>query len=143
MFQRVGIVGATGAVGETLLEILKSRKFPIDNLIPLASAKSAGTRVKFGSETIVARNLADFPFIRRCSESDRTAVEKACHQAISQVESWRDLILHAHRIGTRAAGARARQRECGVDGDRRARLAAGRRLRAAPAAGRGAARRIR
>jgi aspartate-semialdehyde dehydrogenase len=58
----VAVVGATGAVGETLLEILKSRKFPINNLIPLASAKSAGTRVKFGSETIVARNLADFDF---------------------------------------------------------------------------------
>ncbi len=58
----VAVVGATGAVGETLLEILKSRKFPIDNLIPLASAKSAGTRVKFGSESIVARNLADFDF---------------------------------------------------------------------------------
>ena len=58
----VAVVGATGAVGETLLEILKSRKFPIDTLIPLASAKSAGTRVKFGSETIVARNLSDFDF---------------------------------------------------------------------------------
>jgi len=58
----VAVVGATGAVGETILEILKSRKFPIDNLIPLASAKSAGTRVKFGSESIVARNLADFDF---------------------------------------------------------------------------------
>ncbi len=58
----VAVVGATGAVGETLLEILKSRKFPIDTLIPLASAKSAGTRVKFGSESIVARNLADFDF---------------------------------------------------------------------------------
>ena len=58
----VAVVGATGAVGETLLEILKSRKFPIDNLIPLASAKSAGSRVKFGSESIVARNLADFDF---------------------------------------------------------------------------------
>ncbi len=58
----VAVVGATGAVGETLLEILQSRKFPVDNLIPLASAKSAGTRVKFGSESIVARNLADFDF---------------------------------------------------------------------------------
>ena len=58
----VAVVDATGAVGETILEILKRRKFPIDNLIPLASAKSAGARVKFGSETIVARNLADFDF---------------------------------------------------------------------------------
>ncbi len=58
----VALVGATGAVGETMLEILKSRKFPIDNLVPLASAKSAGSRVKFGSESLVARDLADFDF---------------------------------------------------------------------------------
>lgn len=48
--------------------------------------------IVISSRIRLARNLADFPFIRRCSESDRTAVEKACHQAISQVESWRDLI---------------------------------------------------
>jgi aspartate-semialdehyde dehydrogenase len=38
-------VGATGAVGETILSILDERDFPINNLYPLASANSAGKRV--------------------------------------------------------------------------------------------------
>ncbi len=58
----VAVVGATGAVGQTLLDILHARKFPVEKMIPLASAKSAGSRVKFGSESIVAKNLADFDF---------------------------------------------------------------------------------
>ena len=48
--------------------------------------------IVISSRIRLARNLADFPFIRRCSEQDRAAVEKACHQAIAQVENWRDLI---------------------------------------------------
>lgn len=40
----VAIVGATGAVGETILSILEQRNFPINNLYPLASANSAGKR---------------------------------------------------------------------------------------------------
>jgi aspartate-semialdehyde dehydrogenase len=58
----VAVVGATGAVGETMLDILHKRKFPIDKIIPLASAKSAGTRVKYGSESYVAQDLATFDF---------------------------------------------------------------------------------
>ena len=38
----VAVVGATGAVGETMLSILAERKFPVGNLFPLASQKSAG-----------------------------------------------------------------------------------------------------
>jgi aspartate-semialdehyde dehydrogenase len=38
-------IGATGAVGETILSILDERDFPINNLYPLASANSAGKRV--------------------------------------------------------------------------------------------------
>ena len=41
----VAVVGATGAVGETILSILDQRDFPIDNLYPLASANSAGKKV--------------------------------------------------------------------------------------------------
>jgi aspartate-semialdehyde dehydrogenase len=58
----VAVVGATGAVGQTMMEILHARKFPIDRIVPLASAKSAGTRVKFGTETYVAQELAKFDF---------------------------------------------------------------------------------
>ena len=42
----VAIVGATGAVGETLISILDQRNFPINNLYPLASKRSAGSKVK-------------------------------------------------------------------------------------------------
>jgi aspartate-semialdehyde dehydrogenase len=58
----VAIVGATGAVGETLLAILKERDFPIGELVPLASARSAGGKVSFGNREIVVRDLAEYDF---------------------------------------------------------------------------------
>jgi protein arginine kinase len=47
--------------------------------------------IVISSRIRLARNLADFPFIRRCNEMDKAAIEKACHAAINQVESWKDL----------------------------------------------------
>ena len=58
----IAIAGATGAVGETLLSILKERKFPIGELVPLASERSAGSKVEFGNRPITVRNLADYDF---------------------------------------------------------------------------------
>jgi len=58
----VAIVGATGAVGETLLEVLAERNFPVDNLYLLASERSAGTTKKFKGKTIRVENLATFDF---------------------------------------------------------------------------------
>ena len=58
----LAIVGATGAVGETLLEVLEERNFPIDNLYLLASERSAGTSKKFRGKSIRVENLADFDF---------------------------------------------------------------------------------
>jgi len=58
----VAIAGATGAVGEMLLSILKERKFPIGELVPLASERSAGGKVEFGNRSITVRNLADYDF---------------------------------------------------------------------------------
>jgi len=58
----VAIVGATGAVGETLLEVLEERDFPVDNLYLLASERSAGTTRKFKGKSIRVENLADFDF---------------------------------------------------------------------------------
>ena len=43
----VGIVGASGAVGEELLRILDERDFPIQRIVPLASSRSAGEQVEF------------------------------------------------------------------------------------------------
>lgn len=47
MSLRVAIVGATGLVGEELLEVLEERRFPVDSLMPLASARSVGRSVRF------------------------------------------------------------------------------------------------
>ena len=46
----IAVVGATGIVGESLLSILHSRKFPISSIIAVASDKSKGTKVKFGDK---------------------------------------------------------------------------------------------
>lgn len=58
----VAIVGATGAVGETLLQVLKERDFPIDNLYPIASPQSAGKMVTFDGEMLEVLNLDTFDF---------------------------------------------------------------------------------
>lgn len=58
----VAVVGATGAVGETMLSILAERKFPVGKVYALASERSAGKRVDFGGKMIIVENLADFDF---------------------------------------------------------------------------------
>ncbi|HZD17819.1 MAG TPA: aspartate-semialdehyde dehydrogenase [Actinomycetota bacterium] len=47
---RVAVVGATGAVGRNMVRILEERDFPVDELIPLASERTAGTRLAFRGE---------------------------------------------------------------------------------------------
>jgi aspartate-semialdehyde dehydrogenase len=59
---KVAMVGATGAVGETLLSILAERDFPVSELVPLASERSAGGQIEFGGKKITVQNLADFDF---------------------------------------------------------------------------------
>ena len=49
---RVGVVGATGMVGRTMLRVLEERGFPVDELRPMASARSAGTLVEFRGEQV-------------------------------------------------------------------------------------------
>ena len=56
----VAVVGATGAVGEVMLSILAERKFPVGDLVALASARSAGSVVQFGDREIVVQDLATF-----------------------------------------------------------------------------------
>jgi aspartate-semialdehyde dehydrogenase len=56
----VAVVGATGAVGETMLKILAERHFPIGQLHVLASERSAGEKVEFGARKLVVQDLATF-----------------------------------------------------------------------------------
>ena len=58
----VCVVGATGAVGETILSILDERNFPINNLYPLASANSAGKKVLCQGKQWTVQDLATFDF---------------------------------------------------------------------------------
>ncbi len=58
----VAVVGATGAVGETMLEILHQRNFPVGKVYALASERSAGSRVSFGNKSLVVEDLATFDF---------------------------------------------------------------------------------
>ena len=58
----VAVVGATGAVGEAMVEILEQRKFPVGELYLLASERSAGKRVSFRGKQVAVKNLADFDF---------------------------------------------------------------------------------
>jgi aspartate-semialdehyde dehydrogenase len=57
---KVAVVGATGAVGEVMLSILAERKFPVSEIVALASERSAGGTVKFGNRDIVVKDLATF-----------------------------------------------------------------------------------
>jgi len=58
----VAVVGATGAVGETMLSILQERGFPVENLYALASSRSAGSTIRFNGKTIVIEDLENFDF---------------------------------------------------------------------------------
>ena len=58
----VAVVGATGAVGETMLSILAERKFPVRNVYAVASERSAGKKVAFGNRELVVEDLAEFDF---------------------------------------------------------------------------------
>jgi len=57
---RVAVVGATGAVGQTMLEILAERKFPISEIIPVASSRSAGSVIEFKGKEYTVQDLDTF-----------------------------------------------------------------------------------
>lgn len=58
----VAIVGATGAVGQTMLRILEERSFPVKNILPLASSRSNGHMVEFRGEKIKVQEATPSSF---------------------------------------------------------------------------------
>jgi aspartate-semialdehyde dehydrogenase len=58
----VAVVGATGAVGETMIAILEERNFPVGKVYALASERSAGKRIPFKDGSLVVEDLASFDF---------------------------------------------------------------------------------
>jgi aspartate-semialdehyde dehydrogenase len=59
---RVSVVGITGAVGQVMLECLEERKFPVGELILLASSRSAGKHVTFKGQDLTIQDLATHEF---------------------------------------------------------------------------------
>jgi aspartate-semialdehyde dehydrogenase len=58
----ITVVGATGVVGRTMLQILEQRAFPVGELTLLASQRSAGSRLSLGAAEYVVQDLARFDF---------------------------------------------------------------------------------
>jgi aspartate-semialdehyde dehydrogenase len=58
----VAVVGATGLVGETMLQVLEERKFPVSELYAVASSRSRGKAVSFRGRTIHCQDLESFDF---------------------------------------------------------------------------------
>ena len=95
----VGVVGATGLVGEVLLDVLRERGFPVSELVPLASRRSAGATVRFeGREWTVkeavpeALEPCDLVFFAATGELSRVLAPEARDRGALVVDksaTWR------------------------------------------------------
>lgn len=95
----IAIVGATGAVGEVLLQVLEERNFPVGELRPLASERSAGTTVRFDGRDVpveLARpeafDGADFVFFAATGNLSKELAPEAARRgavAIDKSGTWR------------------------------------------------------
>jgi len=93
------VVGATGAVGEVLLEVLAERRFPVGELRPLASERSAGTTVRFGGRAIEVREAqpeafdgVDFAFFAATGALSKDLAPEVARRggvAIDKSNTWR------------------------------------------------------
>ncbi len=95
----VAIAGATGAVGEVLLRVLEERDFPVSELRPLASERSAGKTVRFRGEALPVRvaepsafdgvDLAFFAATGSLSQELAPEVASRGGIAIDKSDTWR------------------------------------------------------
>jgi aspartate-semialdehyde dehydrogenase len=95
----VAVVGATGAVGEVLLEVLEERRFPVGELRPLASERSAGTTVRFAGRDVEVREAkaeafdgVDFAFFAATGALSKTLAPEVARRggvAIDKSSTWR------------------------------------------------------
>ncbi|EOD54496.1 aspartate-semialdehyde dehydrogenase [Aeromonas molluscorum] len=74
----VAVLGASGAVGQTMIEILAERNFPVATLYPLASSRSAGDTVRFDGKNLEILDVEEF---------DWSKVEIALFSAGSEVSA--------------------------------------------------------
>lgn len=91
---RVAVVGATGAVGRELLGLLEERRFPVRELIPLASARSAGTVLPFLGGGVAVREAssealkgADVAFFSAGAETSRALARESAERGTLVVDN--------------------------------------------------------
>jgi len=58
----IAVVGATGAVGQTIFKVLEERNFPFERIVPLASTRSAGKKIVFSGQEYEIMDLGTFDF---------------------------------------------------------------------------------
>lgn len=95
----VAVVGATGAVGEVVLRLLEERKFPVGELRPLASERSAGTTVRFAGRDVEVREAkpeefdgCDFVFFAATGGLSKELAPEVARRggvAIDKSSTWR------------------------------------------------------
>ena len=80
----IAILGATGAVGEALLETLAERQFPVGEIFALARNESAGEPLRYEGKSVRVQDAADFDwtqaqlaFFVAGAEASATYIEEA------------------------------------------------------------------
>jgi aspartate-semialdehyde dehydrogenase len=120
---RLALLGATGAVGRTMLRVLEERGLPVAELVPLASAASAGMRIPFAGREWTVREV-DEPSFRGCdialfsagAERSRTWAEVATGEGAVVVDNssaWR-MDDGVPLVVPEVNGARVRERSRGI-----------------------------
>ena len=95
----VAVVGATGAVGEVLLQVLAERRFPVAELRALASQRSAGTKVEFAGRKVTVEEArpeafegVDFAFFAATGSLSKSLAPEVARRggiAIDKSNTWR------------------------------------------------------
>lgn len=90
----IALLGATGAVGDALLELLSERQFPVGELFPLASERSTGQTIRYNGKSLRVQNAAEFDwsqvqlaFFVAGSEASAQFAEEAANQGCLVIDS--------------------------------------------------------
>ncbi len=107
---RVSVVGATGTLGTELLSVLDERRFPVSQLLPIATGRSLGSVVEFGGDSVPveteAGDLGDFAFLCAPPEVSRQYARKALERSVTAFDlsgalaEVREVPLVATALGT-------------------------------------------
>src|SRR5215470_9725741 len=99
----IAVVGATGAVGKELLDVLERRNFPVASVRPIASARSAGKAIRFRHESIPVQEISsgsfhkiDIAFFSAGGETSRKYVPVACQADAIVIDNSSAFRMESH-----------------------------------------------